>query len=78
MIRTDYATRTGTIVTDMAKYLGATFSLLMTLGSAVGCVMFALMPHLGGAVCLGAMALISGYVVVANDWPKVWKPLLGL
>lgn len=59
-----------------AAYAGATFSLVMTLGAAAGCVasVVAGAPALMD-VATGGIALIAGYMVVANDWPKVWKPL---
>ena len=60
-----------------AAYAGATFSLLLTLGSLVGvvCSVVAKLPVIMD-VSLGGIALIAGYMVVANDWPRIWKPLL--
>lgn len=60
-----------------ATYAGATFTMLLTLGCVIGAVwsvvagLPVIMP-----VCLGAISLISSYVVVINDWPRIWKPLL--
>lgn len=61
-----------------AKYMGATFTLLMTVGSSVMGVWFALKEIPVGVASMAAMAVISGYVVAKKDWPEVWKPLLGL
>ena len=60
-----------------AAYMGATFSLLLTLGAAAGLVwsLVTKQPVLMD-VATGGIGLISGYMVVANDWPKIWKPLL--
>lgn len=70
------AKRIVSIMATGAAYAGATFSLLVTLGCTAGAVwsvvegLPVLMP-----VALGAIALISGGVVVGNDWPRIWKPL---
>ena len=58
-----------------AAYAGATFTLLMTLGSTAGAVYFGLTEVWVGVLSLGAMSAIGGLVVVKNDWPRVWKPL---
>ena len=63
---------------NVAKYMGPTFTLLMTLGSAVVDVLFIAKGEAIGIATMTAMAAISGYVVVKVDWPRVWKPLLGL
>lgn len=48
----------------------------MTLGCGAGAVWCAVQGlPLQAPVALGAISLISGFVVVANDWPKIWKPL---
>jgi len=65
-----------------AAYLGATFTLLMTLGSAAGAVIVAFYVNaepskvLGFVITLGILSLICGSMVIRNDWPRVWKPLL--
>ena len=58
--------------------MGATFTLLLTLGSAAAAVWSVVegMPPIV-PVATGGMALISGFVVVKNDWPKVWNLLFG-
>jgi hypothetical protein len=58
-------------------YVGATFSLLMGLGSAATCAwsMVSGFPVLMD-VASGGIALIMGFIFVKNDWPRIWKPLL--
>ena len=62
---------------NIAKYMGPTFTLLMTVGSFAMGVFFALKEVPVGVVSMAAMCGISGFVVVKRDWPLVWKPLLG-
>ena len=60
-----------------AKYMGATFSLVMCLGMLVTCLytLFGTKLPLLMPVATGAMAIISG-VMVASDFKTVWLPLL--
>ncbi len=60
----------------LGAYIGSTFQLLFTAASVGFTVFFATLPHWGGAGVCAVMAAISSYVVVSNDWPKTWKPLL--
>jgi len=60
-----------------AGYAGATFSLLLTvagLGGAVWSLVAGLPPIMPAAT--GGIGLIAGAMVVLNDWPRIWKPLL--
>ena len=59
-----------------AKWMGATFSLVMTVGTLVGAVATIIehWPVLMFVSCLG-LAAIAGYMVY-NDWSTVWGPLL--
>ena len=59
-----------------AAYAGATFTLGLTLGAVVGLAwsLVTKQPPIMDVVS-GAIGLISGYVVVFNDWPRIWKPL---
>lgn len=63
---------------NVAKYMGPTFTLLMTLGAVAMDVFFAVKGVPVGIASMTAMAAISAYIVVKVDWPRVWKPLLGL
>lgn len=58
-----------------AAVIGASIFLVLFICSIVGTVFFAIDKVLPGVLaCLG-MAAIIGYAIVANDWPRVWKPL---
>ena len=55
--------------------VGATFSLVMTVGALAGAAYFATLSLWPVTVCLGCIALVTG-VMVKSDWAKTWKPLL--
>jgi hypothetical protein len=62
---------------NAVSYAGATFSLLMCLGTTATCLYTLLgtkLPLLM-PVATGGIALISGIMVV-KDWSRVWWPLL--
>lgn len=58
--------------------MGAIFSLVLCLSMtalAVYSLFWTKVPLLM-PVATGGIAAIAGAMVVMNDWPKVWKPLL--
>lgn len=63
-------------MTTGAAYMGATFTLLMTLGMAAGCVasIIAKAPAIMD-VSTGLFTALGVGLIVKHDWPNVWKPL---
>lgn len=59
-----------------AAYIGASFTLLMGVGSLVGAVASVISgaPVLFDLAC-GGIAAVCGVMVYLNDWPRVWQPL---
>jgi len=64
------------VATAAARFLGATFTLLLTLASACGAATGILVgePIMIGA-CL-AMAALGAWAILRYDWPATWGPLL--
>lgn len=55
---------------------GAGVTMLLFLGSVITCILSVLAHlHVILPIVLAVFSIILGYVVIANDWPKVWKPL---
>jgi hypothetical protein len=59
-----------------AAIIGATFFLVMFVASLVGAVLFVANGVASAAIPCVVMAAIIGYAIVANDLPRIWKPLL--
>lgn len=60
----------------VASYVGATLTLLTLLCSLAFSAWFAIARHhVGGSLCLLAIAVIDALFVAWHDWPLIWKPL---
>jgi len=63
------------LLKSMAKYVGASFSLLLVILSIAIIVWSCTVPTFVGAACGAAMIVLSGIMVV-RDWETTWSPLL--
>ena len=59
-----------------AAIAGAIFLMVLFVASLAGTVFFVVNGMIPGIMPCAAMAAITAYFIVLNDWPRVWKPFL--
>ena len=64
------------VATAAARFLGATFTLLLTLASVAGIVAGFVMKEADMVVTCVAMATFGVAEILRYDWPVTWGPLL--
>lgn len=59
-----------------ASIVGAIFSLVLFVIALGGIALFAYAKSVTGVVSASFLAGMMAYVIIANDWPRIWKQFL--